>query len=1504
MLVYSCFLLLLCALAPFLALSTETNFQRSIQGAGNSTAPLLKNASLSDIEVARRIVKDAIAEASKLNKARLDHPARNVYKLRPNTHIHKKRHARRNMEDDAPPPLLHVTPETAAAAALIAEVDSSMSSTNLFKSNAAGSFWMEKIDRKGSHPTSWGGSDGYKIYRNVKDYGAKGDGITDDTASIRKAIIDGDRCGEGCNGATNKNAIVYFPSGIYLVSGTIQVVFGTQLIGDANSRPEIRAAASFVGLGVLSTDEYVPNGGTGADGKSLEWYINTSRFYGQIRNLVIDITRTDPGAYVCAIHYQVAQATSMQDVELVAKTGTTQQGMFSENGSGGVMSDVTFRGGNFGFYGGNQQFTAQRMTFIGCKTAIQIIWDWGWTWKSVSISDSEVGFRLLSEGGDGSIGSISVMDSVFSNVGTGILIGPPSKDPGTGTTGVVIENSAFNNVPKVVADTKGATLLSSSRVTHWALGPTYKDESRAWSDGTTHEYTREESLLASSSGHLPSRPYFERKREQYALTDVKQFVHIKDYGAKGDGTSDDTQAVQKALNDVDGNGKILFIDAGVYMLHDTVTVPKNAKIVGECWATFTAVGDKFSDPNTPRVVVRVGNDGDVGNVEMQDLIVLTKGGTAGAILIEWNVRAEKQGSAVLWDVHARVGGALGTDQNPSDCPPITSGTNPKNCQVATMLMHITPKASGLFDNMWLWVADHLIDDPNRKDALNDMGQLSVYVARGLLIESKRATWLYGTSAEHSVFYQYNFHKAKNVFAGMLQTEPPYYQPMPKPPEPFKDQVGKYPGDPDYSCKGDDFDGCDTAWAVIIQESENIMIAGAGTYSWFDKYTQDCIDLHACQKAIWLLEKNYDNVRIQHLITIGSKYMLVSEGKGVLATDNLATKAHPQWSHIAFYDVKSHGRQPEDLDPSDKCDSRDRTFLNHGPVDGIYYPEPGPQGWDYTDQEGFPVGAWVDKTTTYVTIVNLTPYTFKKDHVDCYQMAKVDFADIPPGQSRQNVFTYFAGEKGSNPVDDKAEVYYKIAGTDKEFVIMARTSIPDLNDPHRVKVEMGGLGVGTREFEGRGGQRAINLIITGSEVYGYYTSMFPPPVGWMRELKEVIGPRKVKHVVMPGTHDSGMSIIGKYQWFGVKENTQTQAYNIYDQARLGSRYFDLRIINVPQIGTGAIEFHTAHTDISVQCMFGPVGATGIRMEELIRFINQFTDEFPGEVLFFYVSNSLWSEREAVDTPAECKESGRGAVRPLNLTEWDALFEILSEVRNRCPLTEAEIAEKGTIENFKMGEFLARNGGKGCVFFFFDAPNAASDFDRGFFPSRVINRKDVWAETKRNDELVDKELKAWAGNRNPTSVNDKFYIAQWIVTPDPVFAAVHASLEAWAVRYVYDTLFWAGAGDMTPEQFPTVMLLDYIGVVIPKDNDFNRDADHEVRALAMGLNLYMVSENCDTGVVKHPLKRARPSTNLKMSLLVNGTVYVEEELFKSIKLTLPPQSVGELKRRLGSCKAAGG
>lgn len=81
-------------------------------------------------------------------------------------------------------------------------------------------------------------------------------------------------------------------------------------------------------------------------------------------------------------------------------------------------------------------------------------------------------------------------------------------------------------------------------------------------------------------------------------------------------------------------------------------------------------------------MLKVGNTGNVGTVEMQDLLLSSKGPKPGAILMEWNIQAKDKRNAELWDVHIRLGGAVGAELTPVECPPNTRGTNSPNCQVA------------------------------------------------------------------------------------------------------------------------------------------------------------------------------------------------------------------------------------------------------------------------------------------------------------------------------------------------------------------------------------------------------------------------------------------------------------------------------------------------------------------------------------------------------------------------------------------------------------------------------------------------------------------------------------------------------------------------------------------------------------------------------------------------------------------------------------------------------
>ncbi|KAG2016773.1 hypothetical protein GB937_005974 [Aspergillus fischeri] len=1381
------------------------------------------NATSSEIATARQIVREAVAEMTKLNQARLARPSRNNYSMKPGTKLGKR--------DDvaAPPPLLNITDQIARAAALVAELEAGGSAGGKYIKlyRRAGTFWMEGIERKGAIP--WGDNPDYKVFRHVvNDYGADPTGQRDSTAAIQRAIDDGKRCGAACNGATTKNAIVYFPPGTYLVSSSISIYFGTQIIGDANNWPTIRAASSFVGLGVLSTDVYVDNGGDGPDGNALEWYINTARFYSQIRNLKIDITASNPGAYVAALHYQVAQATTIENVEIIADSATTQQGMYAENGSGGVMSDITFTGGNFGIYGGSQQFSAARLTFNGCNTAVEVIWDWGWVWKSITVKNAKVGFRLYNDANGQIPGSVTIIDSVFSGTESfAIEMAVPVDVVDSGFTGLVLDNVRLDRPIK--DHWSDNLILSSGYYKSYVMGATYKENKRSWTNGPK-DYDREPSLLGPSVAGLDVAPYFERPRNQYADKTAVDFVHLKDEGAAGDGSTDDTDAVQNAFNKYGDGSKIILVDAGTYIIKRTVTVPKNAKIIGETWSQFAASGGYFGDASKPAVMLRVGNEGEVGNVELQDLILTSKGPTPGVILMEWNVAAESAGSAALWDVHVRLGGATGTELTPTECPPITTGTNPSSCQVASMLLHVTKRASGYFDNMWLWVADHMIDDPLLDDPLNNMEQLSVYSARGMLIESQKATWLYGTASEHSVFYQYNFNGAQNIFTTFLQTESPYYQPTPKPPAPFDQVVGTFDSDPKYGCDGSDADGCDASWAVIMKNCQNVHIGSAGTYSWFRTYTQDCIDVHGCQKALWLLGSNYDNNRLQHVIGIGAKNIIVSpDGTTITSAANLAVSSHPSWAHISLYELPSIGAAPKPGDGGDdQCSNAARQYSSE------YVPPGEIELWS---NDGTVLNHADDTDGQQsVTIVNLTPYKFiHTAGPEPYQFSTWQFGDVPSGRALKNNVTYDLGLKN----------------TDKTFAVHVTTHIPDSYE-RRVVFDLGGMGLGWRELGFPGERVSVALVITGSEEYGYVTSLQLNNADWMNRMYAIIKDRELRHVVVPGSHDAGMSSITDSGWngLGTASNTETQSLDHYNQLRVGVRYFDMRIVSID----GLASFWAAH--VNDETAAAPLGATGESLDSLIAGVNRFTTDYTGEVIVWWVRYMTNLDNGDLTQ----------ANRYWSAALTNAFYDKLEGINNRCP----EPSDGGKFNRQPLHTFLDANDGRGCVLIIIDGTLNAG-IPKGRAESRIYNttsfdRDDYWAQEQYTQQNADKQIAHMKSIARDGGTGDSYYIMQWQCTPSALDVAIPPpTLQLIANQETNPALYHYGLNAISPDKFPTVILHDAVGLFHVSDLSAE-SYNPMMQTLAVGLNLYMVSQNCDVNGGQNPL--AQHATNTRMMLSVGG------------------------------------
>lgn len=232
-------------------------------------------------------------------------------------------------------------------------------------------------------------------------------------------------------------------------------------------------------------------------------------------------------------------------------------------------------------------------------------------------------------------------------------------------------------------------------------------------------------------------------------------------------------------------------------------------------------------------------------------------------------------TAAMWDSHFRIGGSAGSELTIAECPKTTSLVD-ENCMAAELLLHITPRSSGYFENVWIWTADHDMDIPHvyQEDGNStDAVQINIYTGRGTLIESKGPTWLYGTGSEHHTLYQYGFYDARNVFLTHIQTESPYFQARPDASQPYP--PGKWSSDPKF---GDCERGstCMKSWALRIINSQDILTYSSGLYSFYEAYAQDCLSDESCQTN--LVETSYsEGIWMFNTFTKGASQIFTPRG---------------------------------------------------------------------------------------------------------------------------------------------------------------------------------------------------------------------------------------------------------------------------------------------------------------------------------------------------------------------------------------------------------------------------------------------------------------------------------------------------------------------------------------------------------------------------------------------------------------------------------------------------
>jgi glucan 1,3-beta-glucosidase len=363
--------------------------------------------------------------------------------------------------------------------------------------------------------TSW------EVYRNVRDFGAKGDGETDDAPAIQAAINAGGR-GPGGNGlgTTGAPAVIYFPEGTYLMGESVQSYVDTFLIGNPINRPTLKASPTFQNSTLLFMKD-----------PTLDSTIN---FYIGVKNLVLDSTDYSPSTAFTLMDWSVSQGTQLTNVLFQMPSSSQHTGVSTpEGGSGTYMGNLDFVGGAIGINMNNQQYSIKDCTFTGTTTGIYISHGFDIVFQGMKFTNCEVGVNAT-DGGVGNVGSFALIDSVAQSVQSVVVT--KSQNVGSETTGddsVVIDNLQTSDVENTVV-AGGVTILKGSVPTTWVYGNAYLQggpPAGVHDPGTTYRTSRSPNLVQGGGYFTMAPPTY----QEYSVDQVVNIKTVKGFPVYGDG---------------------------------------------------------------------------------------------------------------------------------------------------------------------------------------------------------------------------------------------------------------------------------------------------------------------------------------------------------------------------------------------------------------------------------------------------------------------------------------------------------------------------------------------------------------------------------------------------------------------------------------------------------------------------------------------------------------------------------------------------------------------------------------------------------------------------------------------------------------------------------------------------------------------------------------------------------------------------------------------------------
>lgn len=394
------------------------------------------------------------------------------------------------------------------------------------------------------------------VYFTPEYFSVKADGSADVSDALQEALNAAKHKESGCG-------ILFVPEGVYKLSKTIYVPAGVRLIGYGVKRPVFVLARN---APVFREETSETN-----KGKYLFWFIsgnyrpgrpvgdaNAGTFYSSLMNVDIHIEDGNPN--VSAIRAHFAQHCSISNVTIhvgKGRAGIVDAGNHLENvsvfgGEYGIDTDKSAPGWPIMLL--NTYFEGQR------KSAI-LTNEGGLTIVRMKVKDVPVAVEIK----EGAPDRLFMEDCIFENVRrTGVIL----TDAGNAATQINLRNIQCKNVPVFSLERSTNEQVPGKgknyRVTRFTFGfnaNSLEDVPQIAREVATETIKNIIPLDASDTPMLPA---------------MKQWVNIRDLGAKGDGFSDDTKIFREAVEKYTN----IYLPQGWYVVKEPLVLKQNTNLIG------------------------------------------------------------------------------------------------------------------------------------------------------------------------------------------------------------------------------------------------------------------------------------------------------------------------------------------------------------------------------------------------------------------------------------------------------------------------------------------------------------------------------------------------------------------------------------------------------------------------------------------------------------------------------------------------------------------------------------------------------------------------------------------------------------------------------------------------------------------------------------------------------------------------------------------------------------